>query len=88
MKKIKLKLNNPVYLGLSIIETSKTLMYEFWYNYIKPKYQKKMQNCVIWILEALLFILKLKIFRKILQIMLKKYDASNYEVDRYYEKNE
>ena len=72
MKKIKLKLNNPVYLGLSIIETSKTLMYEFWYNYIKPKYQKKMQNYVIWILEALLFILKLKIFRKILQIMLKK----------------
>ena len=72
MKKIKLKLNNPVYLGLSIIETSKTLMYEFWYNYIKPKYQKKMQNCVIWILEALFFILKLKIFRKILQIMLKK----------------
>ena len=41
MKKIKLKLNNPVYLGLSIIETSKTLMYEFWYNNIKPKYQKK-----------------------------------------------
>ena len=72
MKKIKLKLNNPVYLGLSIIETSKTLMYEFWYNYIKPKYQKKMQNSVIWILEALFFILKLKIFRKILQIMLKK----------------
>ena len=45
MKKIKLKLNNPVYLGLSIIETSKTLMYEFWYNCIKPKYQKNSKLC-------------------------------------------
>ena len=39
MKKIKVKINKPVYLGLSILEISKTLMYEFWYDYIKPKYQ-------------------------------------------------
>ena len=32
MKKIKVKMNKPVYLGLSISEISKTLMYEFWYN--------------------------------------------------------
>ena len=38
MKKIKEKTNKPVYLGLSILEISKILMYEFWYNYIKPKY--------------------------------------------------
>ena len=37
MKKIKVKINEPVYLGLSILEISKTLMYEFWYDYIKPK---------------------------------------------------
>ena len=37
MKKIKLKMNKPVYLGLSKFEISKTLMYEFWYDYIKPK---------------------------------------------------
>ena len=35
MKKIKLNMNTPVYLGLSILEISKTLMYEFWYDYIK-----------------------------------------------------
>ena len=34
MKKIKLKMNKPVYLGLSILEISKTLMFEFWYDYI------------------------------------------------------
>ena len=32
IKKIKVKMNKPVYLGLSILEISKTLMYEFWYD--------------------------------------------------------
>ena len=42
-----------------------------------------MQNYVRWILTVLLFILKLKTFIKILQMMLKKrYNASNYEADR------
>ena len=36
-KKIKAKMNKPVYLGLPILKISKTLMYEFWYDYIKPK---------------------------------------------------
>ena len=67
MKKIKVKLNKLVYLGLSILEISKTLTYGFWYDYINIK---TMQNYVIWILVALLFTLKL--FIKILQMMLKK----------------
>ena len=46
-------------------------MYEFWYDYIKPNI-KTMQNYVIWILTALLLILKLKALLKILQLMLKK----------------
>ena len=37
-KKKKVKMNKLVYLGLSILEISKTLMHEFWYDYIKPKY--------------------------------------------------
>ena len=39
MKKMKVKMNKSVYLGLSILGISKTLMYKFWYGYIKPKYQ-------------------------------------------------
>ena len=38
MRKIKVKTNKPVYLGLSRVEVSNT-MHEFWYGYIKPKYQ-------------------------------------------------
>ena len=31
-------MNKPVYLGQAILDISKTLMYEFWYDYLKPKY--------------------------------------------------
>ena len=45
MKKIKVKMNKPMHLGLSILEISETLMYEFWYDYIKPKYQNNAKLC-------------------------------------------
>ena len=47
MKKIKVKMNKPVYLGMSILDISKTLMYEFWYDYIKPKYQNNAKLCYV-----------------------------------------
>ena len=59
-------LNKPVHLGLSILELSKTLMYEFWYDNVKSKYLEK-QNCVTWLYEYI----KQMIFIKILQKMLK-----------------
>ena len=44
-KKTKVKMNKPVYLGFSILEISKILMYEFWYDYIKQKYQNNAKLC-------------------------------------------
>ena len=41
MRKTKLYINKPVYLGMSILDLSKSLMYEFHYNYIKTKYGGK-----------------------------------------------
>ena len=61
MKKTNVKMNKPtVYLGLSILEISKTLMYEFWYDYIKPKYQ----NCLTWIKTVLSLILNRRFLKK------------------------
>ena len=45
MKKIKVKMNKSVYLYLSMLEISKTLKYEFWYDYIKPQYQDNAKLC-------------------------------------------
>ncbi|PFX11357.1 hypothetical protein AWC38_SpisGene24958 [Stylophora pistillata] len=38
MRKTQILFNKPLYLGMSILDISKTLMYDFHYNYIKPKY--------------------------------------------------
>ena len=38
-------MNKPVYLGLSILELSTILIYEFWYNYVKQKYGEKSKLC-------------------------------------------
>ena len=45
MKKTRVKINKSIYLGMSILDNSKTLMYELWYDYIKPKYQDKANLC-------------------------------------------
>ena len=44
-KRIIVKMNKPVYLSLSILEISETLMYQFWYDYIKPKYKNNAKLC-------------------------------------------
>ena len=43
-KKTETLLNKPVYLGLSILELSKILMYEFWYDYEKPNYSENAKH--------------------------------------------
>ena len=45
MKKTKVKMNKHVYLGMPILDISKTLMYKFWYDYIKPKYEDRAKLC-------------------------------------------
>ena len=80
MKKIKVKMNKPVYLGLSILEISKTLMHEFWYDYIKPKYQNNAKSCYM---DTDSFIINVKtedFYEDIANDVEKRFDTSNYEV--------
>ena len=71
MRKLEIKMNKPIYLGQAILDISKTLMYEFWYDYNESLNTMRKQDYVILIQIALLCILKHKIFTKILQAMLK-----------------
>ena len=45
MKKAKVKMKKLVYLGMSILDISKTLMHEIWYDYIKLKYEDRAKLC-------------------------------------------
>ena len=45
MKKTRVKMNKPLYLTMSILDISKTLMYKFWYDYFKPKYRDRAKLC-------------------------------------------
>ena len=63
-------MNKPVYLDMSILDVSKTSMYEYGVIILSQN-MKTMRNYAIWIQIVLLFILKLKIFTKILQMILK-----------------
>ena len=45
MKRTEILMKKPVYLGLSILEISKIVMYELWYDYLKPKYGEKAKLC-------------------------------------------
>ena len=45
MKKTKFHMNKPVYVGQAVLDISKTLMYEFWYDCIIPKYGDKVKLC-------------------------------------------
>ena len=82
MKRIKVKMNKAVYLCLSILEISKTLMYEFWYNYIRPKYQDNAKLCYM---DTDSFIINIKtedFYDDIADDVEKRFDTANYECNR------
>ena len=79
MKKTKVKMNKLIYLGMSILDISKTLMYEFWYDYIKPKYQDRAKLCYI---DTDSFIIHIKIedfYKQIANDVETWFDTSNYD---------
>ena len=43
----KMQMNKPIYLSLSILELSKIVRYEFWYNYLKQNYAKWIQTALM-----------------------------------------
>ena len=82
MKKTKVKMNKPIYLGLSILEISKTLMYEFWYDYMKPKYNDNVKLCYT---DTDSFIINIKtndFYEDITSDVENRFDTSNYEIKR------
>ena len=79
MKKTKVKMNKPVYLGMSILDISKTLMYEFWYDYVKPKYKDKAKLCYMDTDSFVINIFTEDFFEDINNDVERWFDTSNYD---------
>ena len=78
-KKKKVKMNKLIYLGMSILDISKTLMYEFWYDYIKH-----IKTAKLCYLDTDSFVIHIKtedFYEGIADDVKKWFDASNYSKD-------
>ena len=82
MKKTKVKMKKPIYLGLSILEISKILMYEFWYDFMKPKYNDNVKLCYMDTDSFVMNIRTNDFYGDISHDVQCKFDTSNYEVKR------
>ena len=82
MKKTKIKINKPIYLGVSILEISKIFMYEFWYDYMKPKYGDTVKLCYMDTDSFIMHIKTEAFYKDIANDVEKRFDTSNFEVDR------
>ena len=72
-------MKKPLYLGVSILDISKTLMYRFWYNQIKPKYRDRAKLCYM---DTDSFVIHIKTedsYKDIANDVEKWFDTSNYD---------
>ena len=81
MKKTKVKMNKPIYLGLSILEISKILMYEFWYDSMKPKYNDNVRLCYMDTDSSVVHIKTNDFYKDIASDVENSFDTSNYKVN-------
>ena len=61
MGKVRVVMNKPVYLGQAILDLSKTIMYEFHYDYMIPKYGDRLKLCYMDT-DSLIYIIKTENF--------------------------
>ena len=81
MKKSEILMNNLFCLGLSILELSKILIYEFWYDYVKPKYDEKAKLCYVDTDTFIVYIKTDYIYKDIAEDVETRFDTSNYELE-------
>ena len=75
MKKTEILMNKPVHLGLSMLELSKILMYEFWYDYVKPKYSEKAKLCYMDTDSFIVYIKTYDIYKDIAKDIETRFDT-------------
>ena len=79
MKETIVKMNKPLYLGASILGISKTLMYKFWYDYFKPKYEDRVKLCYTDTDSFIIYIKTEHFFQDISNNVEKWFNTSNFD---------
>ena len=79
-------MNNPVYLGLSLLGLNKIVMYEFWYDYVKPKCIEKVKLCYMDKDSFIVYIKPEDIYVDITEDFEARCNTSNYELYRLFPK--
>ena len=82
MRKTKVRMNKPVYLGMSILDISKTLMYELWYDYMKPKYGDNVKLCYTDTDGFIIHIKTEDFYEDTANDVQKRFCTPNYKVNR------
>ena len=77
MRKVEVKMNKPIYLDQAILDISKILMYEFWYDYIDPKYGYKARLCYTDTDSFVIYIKTEDFYRDIADDVERWFDTSN-----------
>ena len=82
LKKTKVIMNKPIYLSMSISEISKTVMYEIWYDYIKPKHGGKGKLCYMHTGSFVIHIITEDFYKEIANDVERWFDTSNYDENK------
>ena len=82
MRKTQVVINNLVYLGVSILDLSKTVMYDFWYDYLKSKYGENAKLCYINTNSFMVHVKAKYIYKDIAEDVETRFDTSNYELEK------
>ena len=82
MRKVKVKMNKPIYLGLSILELSKITMYEFWYDYVKVKYEDRVKLCYMDTDSFVLNVRTEDFYKDISEDVKDRFDTTNFNCNR------
>ena len=75
-------MNKPAYVGLSILDPQKIVIYEFWYDYVKPKYGENVKLCYIYTGSFIVHLKTEDIYEDIGKDVEKRFDISRFELDR------
>ena len=82
LTKMQILMNKPIYLGLSKLDLRETVMYEFWYDNVKPKYGENSKHCYMDTDNFIVHVKTDDIYKDNAEDVETRFDTPNFEIDR------